>query len=96
MAHEAGGLPISFGANVPDVFADDTIMFDIVNGTLRITFGVVAPTEPAAPSPIGMCAIGRLILPMESAQRLSLGLYDYLKQKGFDPASLGASGQTQQ
>lgn len=94
MAYDADGLPVSFGTNVPDVFADDAVMFDMANGTVRKTFGVVAPTEPAAPSPVGMSVIGRLILPVGSAQRLAVGLYDYLAKNDLEPSgALAASGQ---
>ena len=96
MAYEAAGLPVSFGSNVPDVFSDDAVMFDIVNGTLRITFGVVGPTEPVPPSPAGMAVIGRLIMPIASAQRLCLGLYDYLEKTGFKPERLVSGDQTAQ
>jgi hypothetical protein len=92
MANEAAGLPVQFGASVPDVFADDAVMFDMVNNTVRITFGVVTSTEPAAPSPMGMSVIGRLVLPATSAQRLCLGLYDYLKKQGLDPSDLVSGG----
>lgn len=92
MANEAAGLPVTFGAPVPDVFADEAVMFDMVNGTLRVTFGVVAPVEPAVPTTMGMAVIGRLILPVPSAQRLCLGLYDYLKNQGLDPMALLSQG----
>lgn len=33
MAHEAMGIPVVFGTNLPDVFADDAISFDLINGS---------------------------------------------------------------
>jgi hypothetical protein len=93
MANEWGGIPAIFGAPIPDVFADEAAMFDMFNGTLRITFAVAVATEPAAPSPMAMANIGRLVMPIESAQRLSLALYDYLKQRGFDPSALASGDQ---
>jgi len=92
MGNEGNGLTMQFGAPVPDVFADDAVMFDMVNGTIRITFGVMTATEPTPPSPVAMAVIGRLILPANAAQRLCLGLYDYLKKIGLDPSEIVSGG----
>ena len=96
MAYEAGGMAATFGVPVPDVFADEAVVFDMANGTLRITFAVISSVEPAAPSEAAMASIGRLIMPIQSAQRLCLGLYDYLKSRGLDPQTLISEGATAQ
>lgn len=96
MAYEANGLAATFGTPIPDVFADEAASFDMVNGTLRITFAVASQIEPAAPSPVAMANIGRLIMPIQSAQRLCIGLYDYLKQRDLDPLSVVSDGSTPQ
>jgi len=93
MANEWAGMPTTFGAPVPDVFADEAAMFDIINGTIRITFAVAAAAEPAAPTTMVMANVGRLIMPIQSAQRLSLALYDFLKQRDLDPAALVSGDQ---
>jgi hypothetical protein len=52
MANESGGVPGVFNEYLPDVFADEAIGFELVNGTVRISFGVVKMVEPAPPSPV--------------------------------------------
>ena len=96
MANENMGLPAMFGSPIPDVFADEAVMFDMINGTIRISFAVVTPTEPGAPSTVAMASVGRLIMPVNGAQRLSLALYDYLKKCDLDPAALVSEGVTAQ
>lgn len=74
MGNEVAAAPVVSGPDAPDVFADEAIGFELVNGTVRITFSSVKMAEPAPPSPLQHVVIGRLILPIQSAQRLALGL----------------------
>lgn len=78
--------PIVGDFSLPDVFADESIAFDLINGTIRITFATARPETPVPGSVVGLVAIGRLVMPVESAQRLSLGLHNYLVQHGLDPS----------
>lgn len=79
-----------------DVFADEAMDFDIVNGTLRIRFGVARPDVPTMPARQQLVHIGRLIMPVQSAQRLCVGLYDFLKSAGLDPSAALQGDQTSQ
>jgi len=96
MANEFNGIGALFGATVPDVFADDAVGFEVINGTVRITLGSVGRSEPIPPSDPVMAVIVRLVLPIESAQRLSLGLYDFLQKQGLDPSQIVSGGETAQ
>lgn len=68
-----------------DVFADEALDFDLIGGTLRVRFGVAKPNSPTMPAKQQLVHVGRLIMPVEGAQRLCLGLYDFLKKVGLDP-----------
>lgn len=95
MAKELGGQAAAFGAPVPDIFIDDIPGFDLISGTIRLDLATYTRAEPIPPSDIGVSVIGRLIMPIETAQRLSVGLYDYLKKQGLDPnAVVGASDES--
>lgn len=96
MANEFSGIKAVFGAPAPDIFFDDATGFDIVNGVLRIDLGTVTRSGPIPPSDPQISVIGRLVMPIETAQRLCLGLYDYLKKTGHDPAEMASGGQTAQ
>lgn len=94
MANELNGAAASFGAPVPDIYIDDIPGFDLINGTLRLDLATFTRADPIPPSDLTVSVIGRLIMPVETAQRLSLGLYDYLKKMGFDPsAATGAPAE---
>jgi hypothetical protein len=91
MADEPNIAIIDPGSGV-DVFADEALDFDIVNGTLRIRFGIARPDKPTLPAQEQLVHIGRLIMPVVSAQRLCIGLYNSLKNAGLDPiATVGGS-----
>lgn len=90
------GALVSFGQSVPDVFADEVIGFENINGTIRIRFAVASPSEPVPPAPVQLEIIGRLIMPTAGAQKLCLALYDFLKNQGLDPSALVGGGETAQ
>ena len=81
------------GFSTPEVFADEAITFDRVNDTIRITFAVARPESHVAGSAKGLVAVGTLVMPVGSSQRLALGLFDYLKKQGLDPTSLVVSDE---
>jgi hypothetical protein len=82
--------------STPDFFADEAILFDLVNDTVRITFAVARNETPVAGSKGGLVATGRLIMPTGAAQRLSLGLHDYLVKRGLDPSAAARGAETPQ
>ena len=82
--------------STPDFFADEAILFDLVNGTARVTFAVAKNETPVAGSKSALVAIGRLIMPVASMQRLSLGLHDYLVKQGLDPSASVRGEETAQ
>ena len=92
----ANGITIVGDFSVPDFFADEATMFDLVNGTVRIAFAVVKPEKPVPPSEQALVVTGRLILPIASAQRLSLALHDYLMKHGLDPSASVRGDETPQ
>jgi hypothetical protein len=56
------------------------------DGSLMITFEVDEPDHSSPPGPVNRVVAGRIALPVPAAQRLALSLYDFLKQRGLDPA----------
>ncbi|SOB86669.1 hypothetical protein SAMN06297144_1777 [Sphingomonas guangdongensis] len=92
MADKAGGMNVVSNPFVADIFADEAIAFDVVNGTVRITLATMKMAEAAAPSPMHFVANGRVIMTVPGAQRLALALFDYLKKQGLDPATVVGGG----
>jgi hypothetical protein len=77
-----------------EVFADLAASFSLVGGVVRITLTAVRPLRVGGE--YGHVVIGRLAMPLEGAQGLCVGLYDFLKQRGHDPSARISSGQTAQ
>ena len=93
MSDETGIVIVDPGAG--DIFADDALDFDVINGTLRIRFGVVGYDKPTVPAERRIVHVGRLIMPLESAQRMAVVINNVLKAAGVDPANVTApSDQT--
>jgi hypothetical protein len=83
----ANDITLVGGFDTPDVFADEAILFDLVNGTVRITFAVARNETPVVGSQPALVAVGRLVMTVAGAQRLSLGLHDFLTKHGCDPSA---------
>jgi hypothetical protein len=67
-----------------------------VNGTIRLEFAILKPSESGFTSPRQLVQVARVVVPEVVAQRLSLALYDYLKKQGLDPTGLVFKGSTPQ
>jgi hypothetical protein len=76
----------------PDVFADEAVGFFVNNGVVKITFLSARVDHSAAPGPVNRVVIGRLALPVKTAQDLAVGLFDFLKSRGLAPALQDQSG----
>jgi len=72
--------------HAPEVFAEDAVGFLIMNGNVHITVSAPRSNYGVTPPVINRVVIGRLVMPLNGAQGLAVGLYDFLKSRGFDPA----------
>jgi hypothetical protein len=93
MTNEFAGAPVLANAFSPDVLADEALGFEMINGTVRITLASAKMTDGAPPSDVQLVVIGRLVMGPESAHRLAVGLFDYLKKHGIGDAALGVEDQ---
>jgi hypothetical protein len=93
MAQKAGNLAVVSHPHLPDIFCDEAYAFDLINGVVRISLGAIKMAEPAAPSPVHMVSVGRVVMTVPGAQRLALALFDYLKKQGHDPAEAIGAGE---
>jgi hypothetical protein len=82
-------LNVIANPHAPDVFADAAASFSLIGGVIRMTLTAVRPLE--VPGSSAHVVIGQLAMPLEGAQALSVGLYDFLKAQGAAP-----SGETVQ
>jgi hypothetical protein len=73
----------------PEFFADEATGFFIHQGNLSITFSSARVDHRSNPGPVSRVVVGRVVLPIAAAAGLAVGLYDFLKKMGIDPASPG-------
>lgn len=78
-------VPVNFLDNprAPDVFCNDATGFFLNEGCITITFEAAHVEHSTSPGPVNRVVIGRLVMPIPGAQRLALGLYDYLEKNGL-------------
>jgi len=93
MADKWGDVPAVANHFSGDVFADEAVGFENLNGTIRITFAVAKMIDPIPPSGLQMVNIGRLVIGPNGAQNLAVGLFNFLKDQGFDMNSITGSGK---
>jgi hypothetical protein len=78
-------LPILENLLAAEVYADAAAFFSFKSGNVSITF-VSHRYDNSTPSAVPKhVVIGRLVIPLEGAQGLAVGLFDYLKQRGLIP-----------
>jgi hypothetical protein len=81
-------VPLSLVDNphAPDVYADEVVGFFINNGVVKITLSSARVNHGVNPGPVNRVVIGRLVMPIQAAQALAAGLFDFLKSRGADPS----------
>jgi hypothetical protein len=94
MADEQPTFKVIENPHAGEVFADAAASFSLAGGVVRVTFTAFRPLEVGGES--AHVVIGRLAIPVEGAQGLAIGLYDFLKQRGLDPSTLVSGGQSAQ
>ena len=72
--------------HAPEVFAEGATGFLLFNGNVHITLTAPRSNYGVEPPIISRVVIGRLVMPLNGAQNLAVGLYDFLKSRGFEPA----------
>jgi hypothetical protein len=88
-SHLAASPTLEFVNNplAPDLFSEGAAGILLLNGNVHITLTSTRPDHSPADHarPAHRVVVGRLILPVQGAQALAAALYDFLKQRGFDP-----------
>jgi hypothetical protein len=82
----ANDVPVAFIDNphAPDVFAAGATGFFNLQGTIVITLETPHVNHEASPGPINRVVVGRLVMPASGAYGLATGLFNFLKEQGFD------------
>lgn len=68
-----------------EIFASDASGFFLSEGVVRFTFESVRASHKDNPDTPARVVIARLAMPVPGAQRLLVGLYDFLRKNKLDP-----------
>ncbi|MGB9152619.1 MAG: hypothetical protein WCD70_05980 [Alphaproteobacteria bacterium] len=81
---------------IQDVFVDEAAGFHRYNGNLRITFTTLRADHTAGnPAPTQRVIVGRLVMPLNTAEALQKGLAQFLEQAKKQLASGGSTSTVQ-
>ena len=53
------------------------------NGAISITLESIRASHSEPPGPLSRVVVGRLVMPINGAQGLAIGLFDFLEKQGF-------------
>ncbi len=68
-----------------EIFASDASGFFLSEGVVRFTLESVRASHKDNPDTPSRVVIARLAMPVPGAQRLLVGLYDFLRKNQLDP-----------
>lgn len=69
----------------PEIFASDASGFFLSEGVVRFTFESIRASHKDNPDTPSRVVIARVAMPVPGAQRLLVGLYDFLRKNKLDP-----------
>ncbi len=79
-------LEFAHETNVPELYADEVRGFALFNGTVALTFEALRWQDGAVETPPKRAAVVRLRMSVIGAQNLATELFNFLAQRGLDPA----------
>lgn len=82
--------------HAPVVYSTDATGFLRSGGNVIITFETAVVDHSTSPGPVNRVVAGRVVMPIEAAQRFVLGLHDYLGNIGFNPTEAAKAGAAAQ
>lgn len=90
------GVQFSDDIRAPEVFSTSASGFGLLFGNVVITFESAKYDHSDPPGPITRAVNLRLVLPIQAAQSLVIGLNDYLVKQGLDPTEAAKGNATPQ
>jgi hypothetical protein len=85
-SEQAAPLPIVDNLLSPELFADAAVAFFLRNGVVTIALTSTRADHGTSSGSTRHQVVGRVTMPIVGAQGLVRGLYNLLKQQGFDPS----------
>ena len=97
MSEESKPNPVALVDNpfAPEIFATNVSGLLNLGGNIAITLECAKSDYTTNPGTIRRFVSGRLVLTVAGAQALAVGLFDFLKSQGLDPAAGQGTGSVQ-
>lgn len=88
--HETGTqqvVPFVIRENLfaPEVFASEVSFYSVANGNISITLTSFRWDYSSSPPRMTKVVVGRVVLPIDGAKNLAIGLYDFMNKQGHAP-----------
>jgi hypothetical protein len=92
------GVPINFidDPQAPEIFVSGISGVFLTGANVAIALESVRVDHTTQPGPINRVVVGRIVLTVEAAQRLVVGLNAFLEEKGLSPSRAVKGGETAQ
>ena len=81
--------PVTFRDNplAPDIFADQAAGTYLLNGVVRITLESARVNHQTSPGPVTRVVMGRLVMPVASAEAMARAILDLIEKQKSQPSS---------
>jgi hypothetical protein len=82
--------------HAPDIFADGLSGYFFLNGNIRLTFESARASHVSVPGPINRVVVGRLVMPMEAAERMAkdvLASIEQVRSQSLEPLAPSSTRQ---
>jgi hypothetical protein len=86
-------IPLLSNPFAPEVFAAEAAGFFVLNGNIVITLESARPEYSDGPT-LNRIVVARVVMPVQGAQNLVVGLNAFLAKHNLDPSSAIKSGAT--
>lgn len=72
--------------HAPETFATEVSGFFNLGGSIVLTLETLKSDYGVEGGEVSRVVVHRLVMPAQAAHSLAVGLFDFLKKQGFDPA----------
>ena len=80
MSNAPTNVPFIDNPHAPDIFVDGLSGIFLHGGNLRVTLEAARASHVATPGPVNRVVIGRLVMPVEAAEKMARAILTFLEQ----------------
>ena len=88
-------MPLVDNPSAPDIFADGLTGYFLLNGSVRLTFEIARANYAGPPGPPNRVVVGRLVMPLDAAERMARDVLAFVEQVKEGPPPSGPLSRPQ-